>query len=109
MPYIPTPGPLPGVQFVPYGSNEGCAFLDAHCANCARDKAIREGLEIDECDENELCEILAASFRGEAVEWRIVDEDTPTERTLCTSFVPVGQPIPTPRCEGTVDMFGGAP
>lgn len=35
-----------------------------------RDKAMREGCDIDECDDNEKCEIIGASFRGEAVEWR---------------------------------------
>lgn len=29
-----------------------------------RDKAMREGAELDECDDNEVCEIIAASFRG---------------------------------------------
>jgi hypothetical protein len=32
---------------------------------------MRDGEDQDECDDNELCEIIAASFRGEAVEWRV--------------------------------------
>ena len=61
---------LPGEQYTPSNSDEGYAFLGDWCANCQRDKAMREGCDFDECDDNEKCDIIAASFRGEAVEWR---------------------------------------
>ena len=101
MTYIPTPGPLPGRQWIPSNGTEGYGFLDAACTQCARDKSMREGADFDECDDNELCEIIAASFRGEAVEWRELDNGELT----CVAFVPAGQAIPSPRCQNTVDMF----
>lgn len=106
MSYVPTPGPLPGDQYIL--GRDGYEFIDAHCSKCARDRALREGVDADECDDNELCEIVAASFRGEAVEWRILQAGTPEAQSLCTAFVPAGQPIPPPRCGATVDMFLGA-
>ena len=90
---------LPGEQYKPSNSDEGYAFLGYWCANCQRDKAMRDGCDFDECDDNEKCEIIAASFRGEAVEWR----DTGTG-LICTAFVPAGEKVPE-RCPLTVDMF----
>lgn len=101
--YIPTLGPHEGEQYVPSNGTEGGCFIEDWCCECARDKAMSEGVEFDECDDNEKCEILAASFRGEAVEWRELADGT----TKCIAFVPKGQAIPAPRCEHTVDMFGG--
>lgn len=103
MSYAPTPGPLPGEQWIPSNGTEGYSFLESACGNCQRDKSMREGVDLDECDDNEKCEIIAASFRGEAVEWR-VDGDN----VFCVSFVPKGERIPEPRCELTADIFGGA-
>lgn len=102
MSYIPTPGPLPGVQYTPSNGTEGHAFLESWCGQCQRDKSMREGVDVDECDDNEKCEIIAASFRGEAVEWRDLGE-----REVCIAFVQAGERIPEPRCPNTIDMFGG--
>jgi len=99
--YVPTPGPLPGEQWIPSNGTEGYSFLESACGNCARDKCMREGADLDDCDDNEKCEIIAASFRGEAVEWRIDEKD----EVFCTAFVQAGQPIPPPRDELTLDMF----
>lgn len=44
MAYIPTPGPLPGEQFIPSNSDEGYMFLVDWCCQCARDKALSEGV-----------------------------------------------------------------
>lgn len=101
MAYIPTPGPLPGEQWKPSNGDEGYGFMYEWCAKCARDKAMREGVDFDECDDNECCEIIAAAFRGEAVEWR----EMPSGEVRCIAFVPAGQAIPEPRCENTADMF----
>lgn len=102
MAYVPTPGPLPGEQWVPSNGTEGDSFLCAACGNCARDKSMREGVDLDECDDNEKCEIIAASFRGEAVEWRIENGEV-----FCTAFVEAGQEIPPPHDEFTLDLFAG--
>lgn len=102
MSYIPTPGPHPGEQYIPSNGSEGADFFDAWCSRCARDKSMREGEPVDECDDNELCEIIAASFRGEAVEWR----EMPDGETKCIAFIEAAKDIPLPRCEHTADMFG---
>lgn len=101
MTYIPTPGPLPGKPWQPSNSTDGHSFLLNWCTYCARDKAMREGAALDECDDNELCEIVAASFRGEAVEWRKM----PDGETRCIAFVSAGDAIPAPRCPLTLDLF----
>jgi hypothetical protein len=101
MSYVPTPRDLPGEQYLPSNSTEGWSFIEHFCSHCARDRACREGPAIDECDDNEKCEILAASFRGEAVEWR----QLPGGRKTCVSFVPAGTPVPPERCLHTADMF----
>jgi hypothetical protein len=101
--YTPTPGPLPGEQWIPSNGTVGESFLAQECGNCARDKSMREGAPLEECDDNECCPIIAASFRGEAVEWRRIDGEV-----KCISFVPAGEPIPGPRCTRTPDLFGGS-
>jgi hypothetical protein len=101
MAYCPTPGPLPGEQWIPSNATEGGLILCSLCSKCARDKAMREGEDFDECDDNELCEIIAASFRGQAVEWR----EMPDGEVTCIAFVPHGEAIPDPRCTLTRDMF----
>ena len=100
MTYIPTPGPRPGEQWIPSNGTVGDSFLSDMCGNCARDKAMREGVDINECDDNEKCEIIAASFRGEAVEWR---KDGGND--FCIAIEKAGEPIPAPRCPKTADMF----
>jgi hypothetical protein len=101
MTYKPTPGPLPGEQWIPSNGDVGYSFLTGECGNCQRDKSMREGVPLEECDDNERCEIIGASFRGEAVEWR----EMPDGEVKCIAFVPAGERIPEPRCELTVDMF----
>lgn len=76
-------------QYLPSSGTEGGIFFDAWCRHCQRDKAMREGAELDECDDNEVCEIIAASFRGPVKEW-IEDNHGPR----CTAFVEAGQPVP---------------
>lgn len=103
MDYVPTPGPLPGEQWIPSNGTVGYSFLEGECGNCARDRSMREGAPIEECDDDECCPIIAASFRGEAVEWR----ELPNGEVKCVAFVPAGEPIPTLRDDLTADMFGG--
>ncbi len=71
------------------------------CSTCARDKAMRDGEDPDECDDNELCEIIAASFRGEAVEWREMENGEVT----CVAYVRHGDAIPDQLCQHTMEMF----
>jgi hypothetical protein len=92
---------LPGEQWIPSNSDEGYGFLGSVCTQCARDKSMREGVDIDECDDNERCDIIARSFCGEAIEWR----EMPDGEVKCIAFVPAGERIPEPPCEHTMDMF----
>lgn len=90
-----------GEQWEPSNGTEGELFIAAWCCNCAMDKAMREGADFDECDDDEKCEIIGASFRGEAAEWQYDRNGQP----CCTAFVPAGETIPAPRCTQTADMF----
>ena len=99
--YTPMTGPLPGERYMPSNGTEGYSFIEAWCSTCARDKAMREGAPIEECDDDEVCEILGASFRDEAVEWRELEDG----RCVCLAHVPGDQPIPPPRDERTLDLF----
>ena len=102
--YVPMIGPLPGKQWTPSNGTIGESFLSDWCSNCARDKSMREGEPLDECDDNEVCPIIGASFRGEAVEWRKLDNGD----VVCLAHVAPGAPIPEPRCEQTADLFAAA-
>lgn len=101
MTYIPTPGPLPGQQFTPSNSGEGCLILEDYCTLCARDRAMREGMDVADCDDDELCEIIAAAFRGQAAEWRELD----TGELVCIAYVEMGEPVPAARYAYTIDLF----
>jgi len=76
-------------SYSPSNGTEGAIFFDAWCTRCARDKAMRDGANFEDCDDNEVCEIIAASFRGPVKEW-VEDEKGPR----CTAFVEAGKPIP---------------
>lgn len=93
MDYVPTPGPLPGEQWVPTNGTVGYSFLEYECGTCARDRAMR--------DDDDRCPIIGASFKGEAVEWRRF----PDGEVKCIAFVPDGEQTPAPRCSHTSDMF----
>lgn len=92
-------GPLPGKQYIPSNGSAGDGFISAFCSHCTRDKMCSEGKDFDECTDDELCEILCASFRGEAAEWRQLDDGSVT----CIAYTTA--PVGTPRCANTVDMF----
>jgi hypothetical protein len=94
---------LPGKQWAPSNGTEGYSFLESTCSTCTRDKAMREGADIDECDDNERCDIIAASFRGEAVQWR----ELPDGQVICTAYIEHGKPVPRERCPNTGELFGG--
>jgi len=62
---------------------------------------MRDGEDPYECDDDELCEIIAASFRGEAVEWR----EMPDGQVTCIAYDWNGDAIPDQRCQHTMEMF----
>lgn len=88
-------------KYLPSNGTEGECFFESWCRHCQRDRSMRDGEPVDECDDNELCDIIARSFRGEVDEWVYGPDDEP----MCTAFVPAGDKVPTPRCEHTADLF----
>lgn len=89
----------------PSTGTEGADFFDCWCCRCARDKAMREGCDIDECDDNEKCEIIANTMVYDIddpeypKEW-IEDESGPR----CTAFIESWEGVPEVDTH-TKDMF----
>lgn len=88
-------------KYLPSNGTEGEIFFDGWCRQCARDRSMRDGEPFDDCDDNELCDIIARAFRGEVDEWVYGPDDEP----MCTAFVPAGEPIPSPKDDHTMDLF----
>lgn len=96
-----------GQKYQPSNGTEGECFHAAWCCECARDLAMSEGMPIEECDDNQKCDILGRSFLGidhpqYPTEWQYGKDGQP----CCTAFVPAGQPIPVPDLH-TRDLFEG--
>lgn len=68
---------LPGRQYIPSNGTEGAVFFYNHCERCARDS------EISGQPGNKECPIIAASFRGQAIQWRELENGD----TFCTEFL----------------------
>ena len=103
---------LAGKPYQPSTGTEGACFFEAWCCHCARDKAMREGVDIDDCDDNEKCELIANSMAfepgqaGYPVEWIHDKEGVP----CCTAFLDARDTVTqVVRDDRTVDMFGGVP
>lgn len=95
-----------GKKYRPSNGTEGAIFHEAWCCQCARDKSLREGADIDECDDREVCGIIYLTYAHDVdhpeypTEWQYGPDGQPR----CTAFVPAGQPIPVID-EHTIDMF----
>lgn len=70
------PPELPGEQWKPSNGTVGYSFVAHNCGDCERDR-------------DEDCDILARSFRGEAIEWRSTDEGQ-----FCMAYAPLGERLP---------------
>jgi hypothetical protein len=94
-------------SYRPANGTEGDCFMASWCRHCARDKAMREGAEIDECDDDEICQIIGNTQAFDTdhpeypIEWIYKDG-----QPVCTAFIQAGEPIPL-KDDLTVDMFGG--
>lgn len=95
-----------GEKWRPSNGTEGECFFAAWCCQCQRDKAMREGADFDECDD-EQCNLIARSFAHD-----VDDAEYPTEwqygkdgQPCCTAFIPAGAEIPRPRCTQTLELF----
>lgn len=80
--------------FRPSNGTEGHGFIGEWCCNCERD---RDGD----------CKIVAATFAYDVDDPEYPKEWVEDERgPRCTAFVQFGDPLPTPRCRETLDLFG---
>lgn len=96
-----------GEKYRPSNGTEGNLFFAAWCCKCQRDKSMREGANIDECDDNERCDIIADTLL-----YKTSDPEYPTAwqygrdgQPCCTQFVPAGEPVPEHRCTNTMELF----
>lgn len=84
-----------GRKYRPSNGTEGDIFMNAWCCRCQRDKAMREGADFDECDDNEVCQIIADTHYYDVddpaypKEWVIAQDGQP----VCTAFVLAGDAI----------------
>ena len=101
----------PGEKYQASNGTEGECFFDAWCRQCARDRSMREGEPIEECDDNERCDIIDRSmyFGMDSPEYPPEWVYGPDGQPSCTAFVPAGEPIPPPKDDLTIDMFGPDP
>ena len=74
---------------------------DMHTKNTMQITKQEDGAPLEECDDCEVCPIIAKSFAGEATEWVYGTDGQPR----CKEYVEHGQPIPY-RCPNTPDIFG---
>lgn len=93
-----------GQPYMPSNGTEGACFHAEWCERCGRDKVMNGSATVEDADKDPdlYCRILSQSFAvDELPEWVHDANGIPT----CTAFVPVGDPIPAPRCENTMEMF----
>jgi len=76
---------LLGKQYIPSNSDDGLFFYEINCARCSRDAYANGTKDISECEESDLCSILAASLLDKAVQWREMDNGD----LICTEFLPM--------------------
>ncbi len=88
---------MSGELYRPSNGTEGDGFIAAWCVRCERDR-----------DKN--CDILGRTFVFD-----IDDAEYPREWVrgktgpMCTAWIPLGDPVPPPRCRQTIDMFDEDP
>lgn len=90
----------------PGNGTEGEVFMDRWCRHCARDLAMSEGKDMEECDDDEMCKII-----GNTMAFDIGDPEYPNEwqydhkgMPVCTAFVQAGMPVPL-KDDLTMDLF----
>ncbi len=98
----------PGDPYQPSNGTEGECFFQSWCCHCQRDKAMREGADFDECDDDEKCDIIAMTMAHKPK-----DPDYPKEWTydaegvpICTAFIEAGNTVPEVDTL-TGDLFAG--
>jgi hypothetical protein len=109
MHYEPTPGELPGRQWMPSNGTIGECFQAGWCVHCARDKVMNGDVHPDRAEPEDYCPILGASYTTNEgpVEWREIEVGPgPFDiKHKCMAFIPKGEAVPAPRCPRTGDLF----
>lgn len=96
-----------GKPYRPCNGSEGEHFIASWCGSCERDHGMLKGLPLEECDDNQICDIVCKTFA-----LSVSDPDYPPEwqygkdgQPMCTAFWPAGNPLPPERDELTGDLF----
>ena len=90
-----------GQQYTPSNGTEGEAFWSWWCSRCERDKVMNGTVWDVDAGDDDMCQILGASFAGEAKEWVYGQDGQP----MCTAFVPMGDKPHEARCDHTQGLF----
>jgi hypothetical protein len=95
-----------GEPYQPANGFEGELFFERWCQHCARDRAMREGDDFNECDDEEVCNLIALSmaFKPGDPEYPSAWQYGKDGQPCCKAFVPAGQPIPKPPCAHTIAL-----
>lgn len=89
-----------GQQWCPASTDDVHSFEEEYCTRCSRDKVANGTATFATVDDDrDLCPILAAGFRGEAVEWQYRADG----KTVCTGFTPLDEPG-LPKCPHTMEL-----
>lgn len=92
-------------KYRPANGTEGEIFISQFCCTCARSEHLQPGAAEDAPAG---CPILDLTFIHDVDDPKYPDEwIEDDEGPRCTAYVPEGEPVTTPRCTQTVDMFGG--
>jgi hypothetical protein len=84
----------------PSNGTEGECFIASWCGTCGLSAAPED--------------LIGCSITGRTMLHDVDDADYPAEwifadgKPRCTAWIPLGDPIPTPRCPNTIDMFDSA-
>jgi hypothetical protein len=100
-----------GMKWRPSNGTEGAVFQESWCANCQRDKWMNGSMDIEQCGDGDLCQIIGnaeaydVDHRLYPDEWQYDKDGQP----CCIAYVEADSQIPEPRCANTSDMFGDEP
>lgn len=91
-------------RYQPSNGTEGESFICHWCGNCARSGAPNRPDDAGH-------ELMGCSITGMTMAFDVDDPEYPKEWVygadgpMCTAFIPEGEPVPSPRCKQTADMF----
>jgi hypothetical protein len=95
-----------GTKYRPSNGSEGELFVSSWCGTCARDHGMLKGLPLEECDDNQVCDIIARTYAYDINDPRYPDDWQygADGQPRCHAYVEEGQPIPV-KDDLTLDLF----